>query len=46
MVPLRLQFGDDDNRYDDLVLAEPAERSGVRQQDTGIEYVRVVLPFG
>ena len=37
MVPLALQLADDDQRQDDLVLGEAAQRARIRQQDRGVE---------
>jgi hypothetical protein len=37
VVSLRLELGDHDHRKDDLVLLEPAQRAGVRQQHAGVE---------
>ena len=39
MVPLALEFGDDHQRQDDLVLVEPGQRPRVGQQHRGVEHV-------
>ena len=41
VVALALQLGDDDDGQDDLVLLEPVHRPRVRQQDRGVEDVRL-----
>ena len=38
MVPFALQLGDHDQRQDDLVLGESAQRPRVGQQDRGVEH--------
>jgi hypothetical protein len=37
VVPLAFQLGDHHDREDDLVLGEPAQRTGIRQEHAGVQ---------